>query len=979
MLNQQELLSIFLSLMERQESEVLDFKRDAYNLSKEDNQLELVKDILCMYNTPREEDAHILLGVKEQKNRPNELVGIDPSTNTQHLDQSDLQRLFLEKFRVEPFPEFRIEILQYEGKSFGIITIPVKRVGPCKVVNGNGEKLKSGSHIYFRRGPSNDITRSPEETYEIMRWFQGDLAQPVFSQATSQWDQFLEAACINITSGFDLSRKYILVVSPFRNENVEILSVLSEIPASVVLDFDPYSDLNGLLYAVKGRLKRSLHTLVKRDRPTVNPEGTTYWFFARGLEGREGTLETGDHKAWRRIYTNELGEQLKSFAKAMNPSPFTCIALWYQDSHLIRHLKSALESMEQAFENAIEFVIVTKYPGEFQELADEFDAKLIDINLHQLCSGLQVSVSSGVGVEANEYLIPSSSNAPIPLNSDDRKWLEEELEIIYLNTGATAPDLNEPVGRRFLCGAEITWHELSLHCDINREKTEKVKRQVEAELSRRRAWRVNLYHAEFCRGSSLIPNEEMLELVRRAFIYRNNLDVLGTERVAAPALQSFSQLLQDIPLAEGRLETLRQLIQLYPDEAHIWAHLGRFYASQLKNYIQALECVEQAISLTNGKDHVLHHMKGMVMRYHINSLVEEKSNVQTVVELVKVASSSFEDARKLSPDDEHGYISEVQLLAKILDYAGTQHPNGVLSYLSTPGIDPFLLDSLERAEDLLEQVRRNREGQGEPSPLEVDCRAKLDALYGRHERALQTWDSLLSRKDSYHPPLRRQIIWTHLARHERSWNKLPVSDLQRIRSLLEENLQEEPSNDKDLRLWVQAVRWSKYPPSLESVIERVSYWKANSGRLDSVYYLYLLYVLSALQGSAQAKDNAERYMEECRQMARFRRNRTNSFEWLGSGSGMNSLVHHSELGQWKTDIEFWERTDRLVRVQGRVNKVDAPQQGYIEIKGGLLVFYVPARSNHSRSRSENQPVDFYLGFSYDGLRAWEVRDLGKAI
>lgn len=113
MINQQELLSIFLFLIERQESEVLDFKRDAYNLSEEANQLELVKDILCMYNTPREEDAHIVLGVKEQKNRPNQLVGIDPSTNPQHLDQSDLQGLFLEKFRVEPFPEFRIEILQY--------------------------------------------------------------------------------------------------------------------------------------------------------------------------------------------------------------------------------------------------------------------------------------------------------------------------------------------------------------------------------------------------------------------------------------------------------------------------------------------------------------------------------------------------------------------------------------------------------------------------------------------------------------------------------------------------------------------------------------------------------------------------------------------------------------------------------------------------------------------------------------------------
>lgn len=277
----------------------------------------------------------------------------------------------------------------------------------------------------------------------------------------------------------------------------------------------------------------------------------------------------------------------------------------------------------------------------------------------------------------------------------------------------------------------------------------------------------------------------------------------------------------------------------------------------------------------------------------------------------------------------------------------------------------------------MEQVRRNREGQGEPSPLEVDCRAKLDALYGRHDRALQTWDSLLSRKDSYHPPLRRQIIWTHLARHNRSWNSLSDRDLQRVTTLLEENLQEEPSNDKDLRLWIQAVRWSKYPPSLESIIERVSYWKANSGTLDSAYYLYLLYVLSALQGSVQARDYAERYMEECRQIARFRRNRTNSFEWLGTGSGINSLVHHSELGQWQADTEFWEKTGQLQRVQGRIHSINAPQHGYIELKGGLLAFYVPARSHHSRGRSENQPVDCYLGFSFDGLRAWEVKDFGK--
>ena len=38
-------------------------------------------------------------------------------------------------------------------------------------------------------------------------------------------------------------------------------------------------------------------------------------------------------------------------------------------------------------------------------------------------------------------------------------------------------------------------------------------------------------------------------------------------------------------------------------------------------------------------------------------------------------------------------------------------------------------------------------------------------------------------------------------------------------------------------------------------------------------------------------------------------------------------------------------------------------------------FFVPAKGGYSRGHSENRPVTFYLGFSYDGLRAWAVKDL----
>lgn len=256
-----------------------------------------------------------------------------------------------------------------------------------------------------------------------MQWFQNDPARSIVSQQQSSWDRFLEVSSIDNSSGFDLSRKYILVVSSLRDEIVSNLPILGEIPATLVLDFDPQSDVSGLLHEVQSRINRSLHTLVKRDRPTINPEGTTYWFFARGLDGREGTLEIGEYKAWKKSYAIEIDEQLKNFARAINPVPITCLILWYQDPHLARHLQSVLSSIEKSFENAVEFVIVTHYPGELQEINNEIDAEIVNINIHELCSGLNVLLSSGGGIKASEYLLPSSSNAPIQLDSDDRKCL----------------------------------------------------------------------------------------------------------------------------------------------------------------------------------------------------------------------------------------------------------------------------------------------------------------------------------------------------------------------------------------------------------------------------------------------------------------------------------------------------------------------------------------------------------------------------
>jgi hypothetical protein len=212
-----------------------------------------------------------------------------------------------------------------------------------------------------------------------------------------------------------------------------------------------------------------------------------------------------------------------------------------------------------------------------------------------------------------------------------------------------------------------------------------------------------------------------------------------------------------------------------------------------------------------------------------------------------------------------------------------------------------------------------------------------------------------------------------LVRKHREWDKLDDRELHRVLELLDQNIQEEPNEKKNIRLWMQAVRRLVPPVGLEPVIERVSYWKANSLEIDAVYYVYVLYALQAIEGSVLALPPMKENIEECRRRSRLRPNRTGSFEWVGPGQRLQRLVHYSELGSWDSSQDFWENSERLARVKGTIVSLSGPEAGLVELSSGMRAFFVPGKSGHLRGRDENRAVTFYLGFSYDGPRAWEVQ------
>lgn len=512
---------------------------------------------------------------------------------------------------------------------------------------------------------------------------------------------------------------------------------------------------------------------------------------------------------------------------------------------------------------------------------------------------------------------------------------------------------------------------------------EELLRQIlDPQTSDRDVWKQNLAHwarefATFCRGEQAVVSGELSDVVARCFLLRDSREVIGREDASA-----FSRLIEDIPSLDAQSSVIELLTELFPDEPHVWAHAGRFAFQRMRNPSRARELIDRAIALSPD-DHVLYHIKGMAFRSECYDLMDrirtagKLANVEELERLVSSATEQFGEARARAPEDEHGYISQVQMLIRVVDALRAVNGGRTVEALaSLPGLGPLVRRAVDEAGYLLEQVRANREGE-RVSEYAVRCSAGLDALYGNYAAVLQAWDGLLSRADVYKPPVRRQLVRAYLAKHERRWQALTQKEIERSVDLLQRNILEEPAEEQNLRLWVQAVRRLAPAPAIGQLLERVAYWRTNSESVDAAYYFYVLHAVEALAGSPLSRQALDDAIAECRRRARARRNRNHSFEWLGPGTGVAQLIHHNELGPWDDEADFWTGTEVLHRVRGRVAKISGPEAGFIELAHGVQAFFVPSRANIAGGRDQNQLVELLVGFTYDGPRGYQVRAVSE--
>jgi len=473
---------------------------------------------------------------------------------------------------------------------------------------------------------------------------------------------------------------------------------------------------------------------------------------------------------------------------------------------------------------------------------------------------------------------------------------------------------------------------------------------------------ISIEFIDKCSDNSQAISNKVMKLIKKIFIERDSKEYID-----------FSNLILDIPTKEGQLHVFEQLTEKFPREAHFHAHYGRIQMS-LENFEPALESISLAIDLQENEDHVLYHIKGMIYGKKMQKLDAIEENKDEIISFARESSLAFEKSRDIKPNIEHAYISAVQLYIDLIDKISRLSHKTPIEYISTSNVNEFVVEAMDRAEVLLDELLTVN-ANDDPSERYLRVRSRLDALYGEFSKSLQDLDNALNRTNVNINKnlIRRQLVNTLLEQRKRNWQQLKPRELSRIERLLDENIKNDLTDTPSIKLWLRSIREIKdYQISLDSLLEKIFYWKSNTLSLEAIYYSYVYFCVKYLEGVLSSLHDATENLGKLQQKTRFKRDRRVVYEWYGKDTGIHRLVHYSNIRDRDTPKnEIYNMDQLLFKIEGRIATILKPERGYIKIND-LDVHFNPAKHNIEKNRDEKKRVEFYLGFTYDGPIATEV-------
>lgn len=510
-------------------------------------------------------------------------------------------------------------------------------------------------------------------------------------------------------------------------------------------------------------------------------------------------------------------------------------------------------------------------------------------------------------------------------------------------------------------------------------------------------WLIELIR--YFNGAMPVIHDDAKSIFDSLFITREDYDgTLGRDQ--------FTDAIQEL-LPEVGEAVFSELTSAYPDEAHYHGHFARYlYKPEigLHKFDRAIQEAKLSLEIQENDPSLVHTM-GMCYKEKadekmngVNLEMDDLNDQEyTVKELVELACEAFDRSIALDGYNVYGHVTQSQLLLRALEFGFKITGSKTREVFLTDPSNEWYASILEKVGTLLEEaVYIIDQSKG----LELKARLLRSAQYierceadylakiGNAGIVKSKYDVLIKQPPAGHqnmiPRYKTLFIRSLLASksesisgYSQAWDKLTQSELETCVEYLRQNIVHEPFNSNHFRMWLQAARHLKYPPSLEDAITIVGTWcqiekQTRNLELEGLYYLYVLNAVKAIDEGAEFDRSSVSKVKEIRDRLRFySKNEKFSFEWYGNGNGLHKLKNHRTLGTFGTAMFFTQNAGDLVEVFGRIKEASDWQRGKIELDCGLEAFFVPGIGAFSE-RNVNDRVKFFIGFRYDQINAWDV-------
>ncbi|MCO7187395.1 MULTISPECIES: hypothetical protein [unclassified Pseudoalteromonas] len=450
----------------------------------------------------------------------------------------------------------------------------------------------------------------------------------------------------------------------------------------------------------------------------------------------------------------------------------------------------------------------------------------------------------------------------------------------------------------------------------------------------------------------------------------------------------FSELLQEIKSPNKQHNVLKHLCEKFSDEPHYYSHFGRHINyDNSRDSNEAIRYFERAIEL-DSENEVHYHGLAMVYSNLVIATLDDISRnpesqqghriraievIERIEKNYEQSKSFFKKAYEFTWKSEHALVSYTKLIERTVDAIYRQSKPADTAHGEYKYCDFFkqnnqaakwcreALEELEWAISELKQLQ----AEGEMSHHAEERISRVPKYYDDKASLIEGLSSLIaSHADIDHSNTRRLLASTYFKIHEESG--LTTQKLSKVVELMENNIAGNNGDDRDIKYWFRAYRMLpnfSYPEA----IDKIEAWEQLKSSLQASYYLYILHYFFYQQGVGPSQQKAKDYIEKCNRNLSISTTSKKSFEWESSdNTRVLPLVNSNELGKWDG---FFEHTKKLRRVTGMILSVESHVKGTIRING-FEAFFVP--KSEFTTDDVNTEVSFYLGFSFEGLRAWKV-------